>query len=213
MINKPHDIVNLSNSLQDTVNGGSNGCRQPYFFKENFLTKKECEKLWSLWNQDEVFVETVDTEDSPWYKYYREKRARQHMFCPDDIDWLDSKLDRLINLANRDYFYLDISFGCLSKQLIQYNENDWFDTHDDSTHWENFHFDRKITFIIQLSDESEYTGGEILVEQHLNIDMPINLKKQGSALLFPTFAIHKVNKILTGSRKAFICWYGGPKFR
>jgi len=213
MISKPHDVENASKELQDNINTSSNGTRQPYFFKENFLTKDECKKLWSLWNSDDVFVEKVDTEDSPWYKYFREKRARQHMFLPDYIDWFDPRLDRLVNVANREYFYLDLSFGCLSKQLILYNEDDWFETHDDTHHWDNFHYDRKITLIIQLSDESEYTGGETFVEQHLNITMPTNLKGQGSALIFPTFAIHKVNKIITGSRKAFICWYGGPKFR
>ena len=212
MITKPNDIEFAPTALKNTITF-SNGCRQPYFFKENFLSNDECEKLWSLWKTEDVFVENVDTEDSPWYKYYREKRSRQHMFLPDYIEWFEPRQDRIVAEANREFFYLDLSFGCLSKQLILYEENHWFDTHDDTNHWDNFHYDRKVTLIIQLSDESEYKGGETLVEQHLNIAMPTNLKKQGSILIFPTFAIHKVNKILSGTRKAFISWYGGPKFR
>lgn len=212
MIEKPTDIGNAPSALKNTLTF-SNGCRQPYFFKKNFLTKDECEKLWSLWNDQDVFIENVDTEDSPWYKYFREKRSRQHMFLPNYIDWLEPKIDRIVAEANSGFFFLDLSFGCLSKQLILYNENHWFDIHDDTNHWDNFHHDRKITLIIQLSDESEYLGGETLVEQHLNISMPKNLKMKGSILIFPTFAIHSVNKIISGSRKAFICWYGGPKFR
>lgn len=213
MIYEPNDIAKASKETKQRVFSDSNGSRQPYYFKENIFTKEECDKIWSYWKNEDVFIEIVNNEESPWYKYFREKRSRKHMFLENEIDWLDAKLDKIVLMANRDCFHLDISYGCLSKQLMQYDIDDWFDTHDDTNHWDNHHHDRKLTFIIQLSNEEDYDGGETIVEEHLNIAQPNNVKLQGSVLLFPTFAIHKVNKITAGTRRAFICWYGGPKFR
>ena len=35
----------------------------------------------------------------------------------------------------------------------------------------------------------------------------------GSAIIFPSFTNHKVNKIISGSRNTLAIWMSGPKFR
>lgn len=207
MINDPSQITNQ-------VISHLPGIRNPYYFARNVLTTYECQSLWkTYWESDHIFKEDVNDESSPWYKYFREKRARQHMFLDESIPWIDDVIDFHAKKANAENFYLDISFGLMSKQLIKYSVSDWFDKHDDTNHWDNHYYDRKLTIIIQLSNEKDYEGGETLVENHLNLSQPVNQKEIGSIFIFPTFAIHEVNSIISGERKALICWYGGPKFR
>ena len=217
MITSPNDINVTDNILEEHGYQEMSDARKPYFFKRNVFTDEECDKLWTYWNEDECFVEDDVTPDSPWYKYFRELRSRKHMFLegkdPDELLWFENKIDNYVQQANKECFFLDISFGLMSKQLMWYGTGDWFQPHDDTNHWDNNHYDRKITIIIQLCDSREYDGGETLVCCDDEIAQPKYQKERGSIFIFPTFATHSVNKITKGERKAFICWYIGPKLR
>ena len=123
MINDPSQITNQ-------VISHLPGIRNPYYFARNVLTTYECQNLWkTYWESDHIFKEDVNDECSPWYKYFREKRARQHMFLDESIPWIDDVIDFHAKKANSENFYLDISFGLMSKQLIKYSVSDWFDKH------------------------------------------------------------------------------------
>ncbi len=218
MITNPNEINTHKNtSLVGHNYNEMSDARKPYFFKRNIFTPEECDKLWSYWNEDECFVEDDVTPDSPWYKYFRELRSRKHMFLEGKTDtdllWLEDRIHLYTEQANKECFYLDISFGLMSKQLMHYGVGDWFQPHDDTNHWDNHHYDRKITIIIQLSDGQDYEGGYTTVGEPGEFQQPTHQKEQGSIFIFPTFLTHAVTKITSGERKAFICWYIGPKFR
>lgn len=70
---------------------------------------------------------------------------------------------------------------------------------------------RKLTVIVQLSDESDYEGGELLV---YNSDLnPVTLtKSKGSVLVFNSSLIHEVKPILSGTRYVLASWIIGPPF-
>lgn len=213
MINDPNVLSVDDSVLEKHSYFELSDCRKPYYFKRNAFSQKECQEIWSYWNEDEVFTEDNVTSDSPWYKYFREERSRKHMFFDEPIEWLDKKIDWYTKRANAENFYLDISFGLMSRQLMYYRLGDWFQPHDDTGHWDNNYYDRKLTIIIQLSESTDYEGGNTTVEEYENIHQPKYQKDIGSILIFPTFAIHEVKEITKGFRKAFICWYSGPKFR
>ena len=79
---------------------------------------------------------------------------------------------------------------------------------------------RKLSAVIQLTDPSEYEGGnfwinhgddgptkkqkEILVE---------GFKKRGSVLVFPSFLYHKVEPVTFGTRYSLVSWTLGDSFR
>ena len=46
-------------------------------------------------------------------------------------------------------------------------------------------------------------------------DKEIKIEKltPGSAIIFPSFINHKVEKIISGSRATLAIWMNGPKFR
>lgn len=213
MITSPYDISINEDILNKHSYQEISDARKPYYFQRNVFSPEECETIWNLWNEDECFVEDNVTVDSPWFKYFREERSRKHMFLDDNVDWLDAKMTKLINRINAENFFLDISFGLMSKQLMYYRPGDWFQPHDDTNHWDNNYFDRKITAIVQLSDHNDYEGGETILGEPDELAQPKHQREQGSLLVFPTFLIHGVNKIISGYRKGFICWFSGPKLR
>ena len=70
---------------------------------------------------------------------------------------------------------------------------------------------RKISVIVQLSDPSEYTGGELELNTGSN-----NIKvsdKKGSVILFPSFLQHRVTPVISGLRKSLVLWAGGDHYK
>ncbi len=53
---------------------------------------------------------------------------------------------------------------------------------------------RKLSFICQLTDPEEYEGGDFEMQPlHLGAPDKEQVKTQGTALIFPSFIVHKVN--------------------
>lgn len=139
------------------------------------------------------------------------------------IRWLDVQganadiaetLMRFVKRSNRTNFGFDINW----MNEIQFTEYEGspdnggkYDWHFD-VFWENPQpFDRKLSIVIQLSDESEYTGGEF---QFFGIEnVGPNFKQKGSVLVFPSFFHHRVLPVTSGKRLSLVSWVEGPKFR
>jgi len=48
---------------------------------------------------------------------------------------------------------------------------------------------------------------------HLTAPNAEQLKTQGTALIFPSFIVHKVNPVTKGTRHSLVAWIEGPKWR
>ena len=117
-------------------------------------------------------------------------------------------------LANRNSFGFDIT-DIFDIQYTTYKaeEQGQYGPHID-TFWANpTAFDRKLSIIIQLTDPSEYEGGNFVFEPGYSQPDPIDLKKKGTILVFPSFLGHQVTPITSGVRKSLVTWVEGPKFR
>ena len=116
--------------------------------------------------------------------------------------------------ANRNAFGFDIDM-LPDIQYTKYkaNENGKYDWHCD-TFWANpTTYDRKISIVIQLSDPSEYEGGEFQFDPQYP-QMPANeIIKKGTVIVFPSFLNHRVTPVTKGERKSLVSWIQGPKFR
>ena len=70
---------------------------------------------------------------------------------------------------------------------------------------------RKISLIVQLSNENEYTGGDTLL--HLSHEPVCINKKYNSATFFPSYLLHEATPVFTGTRYALVSWATGEPFR
>ena len=63
--------------------------------------------------------------------------------------------------------------------------------------------DRVLSGSIQLSDGAEYEGGE------LQLGAIVAPREQGSALIFPSYAMHSVHPVVAGLRSSLVLWLQG----
>ena len=118
------------------------------------------------------------------------------------------ELGRMAIEANNKLFQLDL-YGFTEK--LQFTEYEGQGSHYD------WHPDigpnmtkRKISMVVQLSDEKDYEGGELLINTG---QLLVPSKKQGSVILFPSFLMHKVEPLLSGNRYSLVSWISGNTWR
>lgn len=68
---------------------------------------------------------------------------------------------------------------------------------------------RKLSVVVQLSDPSEYEGGELQIQTG-NVRTLENMK--GAVLIFPSYILHRVTPVTKGVRRSLVLWVDGPPF-
>lgn len=124
--------------------------------------------------------------------------------------WLHNKLGEMVNVANKELWGFDISG---MHEQIQYAEY-----LDDGGHYE-WHMDtgpdqfsrRKISITVQLSDPSEYEGGDLQLK--INSGHDATPKGLGTVVIFPSYLLHRVTPVTKGLRKSLVLWITGPAFK
>ena len=77
--------------------------------------------------------------------------------------------------------------------FVRYHEGGFFTKHVDGP-------ERAYTIIIQLSEEDEYTGGDLVV-----LNQVIG-KAKGNTVIFGTQVPHELKKVTSGTRNALVIW-------
>lgn len=94
-------------------------------------------------------------------------------------------------------------------QIFKYEIGDHYDWHTDWSPVNNKK--RKLSITIQLSDPSEYEGGDVEI---LDGPEPRLIPKEiGTATVFPSWAAHRVLPITSGERWAMVAWATGKPFK
>lgn len=116
--------------------------------------------------------------------------------------------------ANRYSFGFNVDYIDEIQYTTYYgNNNDHYEWHHD-TFWGNpTTYDRKISIVIQLSDPSEYEGGNFELDPQYSQPNHTDLRKKGTIIAFPSFIRHRVTPVTSGVRKSLVTWIQGPKFR
>lgn len=125
--------------------------------------------------------------------------------------WLYEKLAIMIHQCNMERWRFNL-YSIIDQ--IQYTEY-----HDDGGHYA-WHMDigpgslnhRKVSITIQLSDGSDYDGGELQLLGFENNHTSVE-KKKGTAVIFPSFLVHRVTPVTKGIRKSLVLWVGGDSYK
>ena len=132
----------------------------------------------------------------------------------EENSWLFRKLTDYIVSINKQLFEFDLR-TIENLQYSIYNEGDFYKEHDDIT--DTTSSVRKLSFSLQLVDQSEYDGGDLLLKVGLNTEeAEVFLNKirvRGTLIFFPSFTSHEVLKVTRGTRKSLVGWVTGPKFK
>lgn len=126
---------------------------------------------------------------------------------------LQSRMWAFVNLANRTNFGFDISY-LDEVQYTVYDTKDFYDWHADVMLETSNAFHRKLSVSIQLSEDSEYEGGDLELqcldeENQLPKDI---VRKKGTVIIFPSFLVHRITPVTKGTRKSLVAWIEGKKW-
>ena len=127
----------------------------------------------------------------------------------EDTKWVFQKLADVASQSNADNFRFDLTGFGEGLQLTNYDqsENGMYGWHQDY----GFAISRKLSITVQLTDPSEYEGGNL---QILTTGEPANVtRKRGMIALFPSYVLHQVTPVMRGSRQSLVAWVSGPAFK
>lgn len=129
----------------------------------------------------------------------------------EEIHWLFKGIHEEITFVNSNYFHYDL-LSTESLQYTVYNENSsWYGQHNDVFPLAALH--RKISFTVQLSDDDEYEGGDLLIYPHSFKRPHRAQRKKGSITIFQSNLIHEVTPVTKGVRKSLVGWFSGPPLK
>jgi PKHD-type hydroxylase len=145
----------------------------------------------------------------------RELRVRSCAAAPVDDLILLERVAQVALWANDQCFgfRLDGLSEADPPAVLRYQAGDHFAWHPDIGAEETAAAGRKLSFTLQLSDPSGYSGGDLELGVHHLTDTTIaGLRSQGMLLLFPSFLVHRVTPVKAGVRYAIVGWLHGPAF-
>ena len=149
----------------------------------------------------------VAIENSKSYDIEEEYRKTDIVWLlqDDSTKWLYERLYNAVIALNKQYFNFEID-QLENLQYCIYREGHHFKKHIDTISIPNLG-QRKLTFILQLSDETEYEGGELRL--HVSDNPIVISKKKGTIAIFPSFIPHDVTSVTKGERKVLVSWVLG----
>ena len=123
--------------------------------------------------------------------------------------WVFEKLANVASQLNAEHFCFDLTGFGEPLQLTNYDqvEKGMYGWHQDY----GVGISRKISLSLQLTDPSEYEGGNL---QTMTSGSPENVRKQrGLIVAFPSYVLHQVTPVTQGSRQSLVAWISGPSFK
>lgn len=211
----------------------------PIITKHNFLTNDEIGKVINLvsgiqYERGLIYANTnqknkIKSLQNYFYNRtdseYRKSKVK-FMKRDNNSEWLYDKIIKSINEVNSLNYNYILSF----LETIQFSnycddEKSYYKGHYDSVNprdLNNFEYIRKLSFSIQLSDENEYSGGELKIctesdsricDYNLNkkeLDYFTCPKDKGTIAFFPSNFYHEVTPVIKGNRYSLVGWIVGP---
>lgn len=140
-------------------------------------------------------------------------RRSKVLFLPidDNTKWIYNRIGKIISDTNQSVF----GFALDSIQPIQYTEYHASEqgNYDDHLDWAaNQVRPRKLSMSIQLTDDTEYRGGDLQLK--INSHNPLVASRtKGDAFVFPAFLLHGVTPVTEGIRRSLVVWADGPEWK
>jgi PKHD-type hydroxylase len=144
-----------------------------------------------------------------------------------DENWIYKEIHPYIHSANKQAEWNFDWFKSENCQFTKYKINQHYDWHVDSypapySEGSNNGMIRKLSVTCQLTDGSEYEGGELEFDYRnyspnkrdelKNVVKAKQILKKGSIIVFPSFIWHRVKPVTKGTRYSLVMWNLGYPF-
>lgn len=191
-------------------------CREPlYVFRSFAFSEEEIQQIVDIGERVLRLSPAATGFSSACYD--KTIRNSQVSWLPlnNDTQWIYDRIGGIVTELNGQFFQFDM-YGFAEE--IQYTVYHGNENINEASHY-TWHMDkgnaamcpRKLTVSIQLSDPSEYDGGNL--ELFTESSPTILKKQQGMLYTFPSYVVHRVTPVTAGIRRTLVVWLTGPKFK
>jgi len=138
------------------------------------------------------------------------KRRSKVFWLPKTDEFVEiyKTFQELISKCNNDFYQFRLTEMVEQIQYTVYNSSDrgYYDWHIDMGPGKAR---RKLSLVCQLSDPSEYEGGELQINTG---NIIVTEKEKGTVIMFPSYLLHRVTPVTKGTRRSLVLWIEGPAF-
>lgn len=181
-------------------------------YLNNSFTSDECDEIVKLGLSQKLEEGMLGAQNSIVdYSYRKSKRA--FINASRETDWIFKRFWEKSAIANTDYF--QIEYNQLEFiQFTSYEEGEYYHSHADLFIYETPQ--RKLSVTVQLTDSSEYEGGELCfenLEEFPSDEAALAMREKGTSVYFPSFIRHSVSNVTKGTRYSLVAWFLGPDWK
>lgn len=127
-----------------------------------------------------------------------------------DTKWIYDRMQGVVRALNDRTYQFDLRGFSENFQYTIYHgtEGGHYDWHVDQG---ALHVQRKLSLSLQLSDSSQYEGCDLQFYAGNKIETAP--RERGTVIAFPSYVLHRVTPVVSGTRKSLVAWVTGPKFK
>jgi PKHD-type hydroxylase len=127
-----------------------------------------------------------------------------------ETKWIYDRMQGVVRALNERTYQFDLRGFSENFQYTIYHgtEGGHYDWHVDQG---ALNVQRKLSLSLQLSDPSQYEGCDL--QFHAGNKMETAPRERGTVIAFPSYVLHRVTPVISGTRKSIVVWVTGPKFR
>jgi PKHD-type hydroxylase len=179
-----------------------------YYYYAKPFTIEELEDIKKIGNSYPMQKAQVGGGDDSQMTDYRRSEIS---WIPEsqETQWLYDKIANYAIEANKEMWNFDIWGYQDSLQFTNYyGDGGHYDWHADlGPNMSN----RKLSVVLQLSDPKDYVGGQL--EMNLGASIISVPQQYGLLCFFPSFVLHRVTPLTSGTRTSLVTWLCGANLR
>jgi hypothetical protein len=178
---------------------------EDWAFFDRLFSPSECQRIIGFANG---FEEGLLTDKKVSNKSIRDSEVN-FIYPNEENGWVFEKIAHTVKKLNQQYFQFNLFGLSEGLQLTKYNSpGGCYVRHIDRGMG---HEIRKLSITIQLTDPSEYEGGDLVL--HYDHQPTIMSRDQGKLVVFPSYVLHEVKPVTKGTRYSLVAWVTGERFK
>jgi len=188
--------------------------KDPYVVWHSAFSPQECEQIIAEGERKQPKGATINVDFDNTAPSIR--RSKVSWLREEDVPWLYPRIEYIAQQLNGHHYDFDLWGLNEDLQYTVYTEADtgFYKWHQDQYTTIKNNIDqrlpRKLSLSIQLTDPTEYDGGDLKIHDGNIITAP---REHGMAIAFPSWQLHCVTPVTRGIRRSLVVWITGPRFR
>ena len=138
------------------------------------------------------------------------RRASNHSWLCWDT-WIAGIMHNIFISSNNDYFHYDLDHFDSGIQVTRYETNQYYKWHVDQGRFPADRLPRKLSMTLLLNDS--FSGGEFQIYNSITQEEKTVPMKAGEIVIFPSWIVHRVKPVKSGTRYSLVAWMNGPQFK